>query len=238
MFHLRDGVPFEDPLNLLRRAAIKLYSIWVGMTYPFAFKGRNLSIHYRSELPRSHAHRIKLGRAVTLQKDAALYVRAPLDGKGDPVVVIDEGCVIGRRSTISAKNGVYLERDVILGSSVFIQDHSHAYSDITLAIWQHGMTEGGRIRIGQGCWIGDGAVVHCDNGELTLGRNCVVAPNSLVIRSFPACSLISGNPAHVLKQFDPVRGVWVLGLISPAPTEAVHPQPGAYLRSSTAEEDV
>lgn len=230
MFHRRDGVPFEDPLNLLRRAVIKLYSIWVSMTYPFASKGRNLSIHYGSDLPRPHARRIKLGSSLVIHKDAALKVRVPLEDEGDPVIVIDEGCVIGPRSTVSAKNCVYLERDVMLGPSVLIQDHSHAYGDVTLAIRRQGMTEGGRIRIGQGCWIGHGAVIHCDKGALTLGRNCVVAPNSLVTRSFPAYSLIAGNPAHVLRQFDPVRGVWVLGSYRPADSEAAQQQPGAQAR--------
>jgi hypothetical protein len=38
---------FRDPLELLPKGLTKLYSIWVGMTYPFASKGRNLSFHLR-----------------------------------------------------------------------------------------------------------------------------------------------------------------------------------------------
>ena len=232
MFHRRGSAPFEDPLNLLHRAVIKLYSIWVSMTYPFACSGRNLSIHYGCKLSRSHAHRIKLGGSVAIHKDVNLRVQVPLEDQGDPVLVIDEGCVIGARCTVSAKNCVYLERDVVLEPSVLIQDHTHGYRDVTLPIWQQGFaTEGGRIRIRQGCWIGHGAVIHCDVGELTLGRNCVVAPSSLVNRSFPAYSLIAGNPARVLKQFDPVKGVWVLGSSRPAYSESAQQQPGAQVRS-------
>jgi acetyltransferase-like isoleucine patch superfamily enzyme len=51
----------------------------------------------------------------------------------------------------------------------------------------------------------------CDKGELVLGRNCVVAANSLVTRSFPPHCLIAGNPARVVQQFDPVKNEWVLG---------------------------
>ncbi len=225
-FRRGNSAPSEDPLSILRRAVNKLYSIWVSKTYPFASKGANLSIDCGSDVLRSHAHRIKLGGSVTIHKDVLLRVQVPLEDEGDPVLVIDQGCVIGPRSIVSAKNGIYLERDVMLERSVLIQDHTHEYRDVTLAIWQQGTTEGGTIRIGQGCWIGHGAVIHSDVGELTLGRNCVVAPNSLVNRSFPAYSLIAGNPAYVLKQFDPVKGVWVLGSCRHADAETVQQKPG------------
>lgn len=215
------GTQLKDPLVLLRRLSIRLYSLWVSRTYPFAAVGSNLSIHYRSDLSRSHSHRIRLGRNVVLDKDMLLRVHVPLEEEGDPVLIIDDDSVVGPRSMLSAKNCIHIERDVVLEPAVLIQDHSHAYRDVRHTIRRQGVTEGGRIRIGQGCWIGQGAVIHCDQGELTLGPNCIVAPNSLVNRSFPAYSLISGNPAHVVKQFDTVKGVWVLGSSRPADSEAV-----------------
>jgi hypothetical protein len=38
-------VPIGDPLRLLPRSLIKLYSIWVSLTHPFASKGHSLSVH-------------------------------------------------------------------------------------------------------------------------------------------------------------------------------------------------
>jgi acetyltransferase-like isoleucine patch superfamily enzyme len=99
-------------------------------------------------------------------------------------------------------------------------DHSHAYEDITVPIREQGVTEGGRIRIGQGSWIGFGAAIVCPKGELTLGRNCVVGANSVVTRSFPPYSVIAGNPAKVVKQFDPVKQAWVQGSVRSAVTVA------------------
>jgi acetyltransferase-like isoleucine patch superfamily enzyme len=227
----KSGWRLEDPLNLFRRVLIELYSTWVSKTYPFASKAANLSIHYGCTLSRSHAPRIKLGASVTIQKDVILRVQAPLDEEGDPILVFDQGCVIGPRCIVSAKNGVYLGEDVVLASSVLIQDHSHAYRDVAVGIRKQGVTDGGKIRIGKGCWIGDGAVIHCDEGELTLGANCVVAPHSLVNRSFPSHSMIAGNPARVVKQFDSARGVWVLGSSRTADPENVEKQFGPAIRS-------
>lgn len=202
---------FEDPLRLLPRILNKLYSMWLDATYPFAPGGRGWSIHYTCVVKRSTAPRIKLGNHVLVLKDAYLDVIAPPEENGPPVIVIDDNCWVARRSTISAKNYIHLERDVILSPSVLIMDHSHAYENTKLPIKEQGVTEGGRIRIEQGCWIGHGAAIVCTQGELVLGRNCVVAANAVVTRSYPPYSVISGNPARVVKQFDSAKGVWVLG---------------------------
>jgi acetyltransferase-like isoleucine patch superfamily enzyme len=52
-----------------------------------------------------------------------------------------------------------------------------------------------------------------------LGRNCVVAANAVVTRSFPPYSVIFGDPARVIKQFHPVKNAWVLGSVPSAQTE-------------------
>jgi len=216
LFHRKSYVHFDDPLTLIPRALTRLYSLWVSWTYPFASKGRKLSIHYTCELHRHMAHRIQLGNSVEIAKDVWFHVEAPLQGKGSPAIIIDDNCLIARRTQISAKNYVHLERNVILSPSVLIVDSSHAYSDTERPIRDQGVTEGGRIQIGEGCWIGHGAAIVGTRGELVLGRNCVVAANSVVTRSFPAFSVISGNPARLVKQFDPVKGSWIMGSVTAA----------------------
>ena len=202
--------PFEDPLELLPRGLIKMYSIWVSLVYPFASKGRNLSIHFTSQLSRRQATRMSFGNSVTVRKDAWLNIPDE-NPTGEPAIVIDDNCHIGYSTIISAKNRIHIERDVMVAQSVLIQDHNHAYEDVTQAIADQGITRGGRILIGQGSWIGHGAAIVCNQGELVLGRNSVVAANALVTRSFPPYSVIVGNPGRLARQFDPVKGVWVGG---------------------------
>ena len=214
---------FEDPLQLLPWGLTKLNSFWVGMTYPFASKGRNVSFHYSSSVYRPRASRISLGNSVSLRKDAWLNV-ADDNPEGEPVIVIEDNCAIGSDSIISAKNLIHLERDVLVAQSVLIVDHNHAYEDLALPIVKQGITEGGRIRIGQGCWIAHGAAILCPKGELVIGRNCVVAANSVVTRSIPDYSLVAGFPARIIRQYDPETKAWRIGAARRIPVTANEPE--------------
>ena len=203
----------EDPLRLLPRSLTKLFSIWVSLTYPFASNGHNLSLHYTCDLMRSRAHRIKLGNSVQILKDAILDVVAPPGQDGEPLIVLDDNAQIGYRCLVSAKNRIHIERDVIMAQSVAIIDHGYTHENDSPLPRDQGGTPGGQIRIGQGSWIGQGAAIVCTQGDLVLGRNCVVAAKAVVTRSFPPHSVIFGNPATVIKQFDPAKNAWVLGSI-------------------------
>jgi acetyltransferase-like isoleucine patch superfamily enzyme len=200
----------EDPLSFLPWGLTQLYSWWVSLIYPFASKGRNLDVHYRSQLTRTRACRISLGNSVSLKRGAWLNV-ATEETAGEPVIVIEDSCAIGIDSIISAKNRIHLEKYVLIAQSVIIVDHNHAYEDITRPIVQQGITEGGRIRIGWGTWIGHGAAILCPKGDLTIGRNCVIAANSVVTRSIPDYSLVAGLPARIIRQYDPETKTWRMG---------------------------
>ncbi|MGB7437634.1 MAG: acyltransferase [Candidatus Acidiferrum sp.] len=153
---------------------------------------------------------MSLGNGVSLRRGAWLNVASDETG-GEPAIVIEDNCAIGADSIISAKNQIYIERDVLIAQSVLIVDHNHAYEDITVPIVDQGVTEGGRIRIGRGSWIARGAAIVCPKGELTIGRNCVVAANSVVTRSIPDYSLVAGLPARIIRQYDPGTRTWRIG---------------------------
>jgi acetyltransferase-like isoleucine patch superfamily enzyme len=202
--------PIADPLDFLPRAFVKIYSAWVKLTYPFASIGSGASFHFTSKLSRQRATRIRLGNSVSVGEHAWLNV-ATHDPAGQPTIVIDDNCVIAFGSIISAKNQVHLERDVNVAQQVLIMDHNHAYEDIDVPIIKQGITMGGTVRIGEGSWIGHGAAIVCSRGELRIGRHCVVAANSVVMRSIPDYSVVFGIPAAIIRQYDPETRIWKMG---------------------------
>ena len=205
----RDREDFYDPLWLIPRVLTKLNSVWVRAFYPFASCGHHVSLHYTCDL--HHTELMHLGNFITIHKDVWLHAHPARGERIGPALIIEDKCFIGRRSHLSAKNRICIGRGVMLSASVLIEDHHHAYTDVSMPICEQEPTEGGRIRIGEGSWIGQNAVIFCEKGELTLGRNCVVAANAVVTRSAPAYSVLSGNPARIVKQYDTAKGVWVLG---------------------------
>jgi len=209
----------EDVLTGFSRAANKLRSLWVAWTYSFASIGKDVSVHYTCDLQRSGAPYIKIGNRVMLGRE--VWLNIPNVSICDrSAIVIGDGCGIGRRSVISAKNQIHIEPNTVLGPSVLVMDHNHAFEDVTVPIGQQAMTQGGRIRIEEGCWIGFGAAIICSRGELVIGRGSVVGANSVVTHSIPAHSVAAGNPARIVKQYDPVKKAWMRARRSNLPHEA------------------
>src|ERR1035438_6829494 len=196
--------------SLLGRLVNKLHSLWMAWTYPFISVGRNFSAHYSCDLRRPTASRVKIGDSVILERDSWLNIPT-IPASMDPVILIGDHCRLGRRCVISAKNRIDIERNVIFGPSALVMDHNHSFEDVTAPISQQGVTPGGTIRIEEGSWIGYGAAVICNQGELVIGRNSVIGANSVLTRSVPPNSVVTGNPARVVKQFDHAKGQWVLG---------------------------
>ena len=211
------AVSAEDPLSLLSALLTKARTIWMQRTYPFAGFGRDVSIHYSCDIRRSAASRIRIGNSVYIASGTWLNIPEPATG-APTAIILENGCKIGRRCMISAKNRVCLEENVLFGPSVLITDHSHEFSNPDMPIHAQGLTEGGTVLIGRNCWLGHGAAVICASGELSVGRNSIVGANSVVTRSIPPFSVVIGNPAKIVRRYDPGSGEWIKSGSSPDAT--------------------
>ena len=119
-----------------------------------------------------------------------------------PIVTIGERCMIGRGSSIVGRCGISIEAEVTTGPNVYVTDHNHVYDDIDVPISRQWLNEQ-RVRVGYGSWLGAGVVVLAGSD---IGRNVVVAANSVVRGTIPDNSVVAGAPAKVVRQH--VDGAW------------------------------
>lgn len=105
---------------------------------------------------------------------------------------ISEGVYIGPQCNIGRCR---IEKNTLLGSGVHIMSGKgqHNFSDLTRPIKEQG-GKFQKVRIGQNCWIGNGAMIMAN-----IGANCIVGAGSVVLNDIPDNSIVAGNPARVIK---------------------------------------
>lgn len=106
---------------------------------------------------------------------------------------------------VASFDEIVIEGDCLFGAFVQIINGNHGYRDINRPIKEQESVSSGPIRIGRGSWVGRGA---CVLGGVTLGRNVVVGANAVVTDSVPDYCVVAGNPATVVRRYDPVSGNW------------------------------
>lgn len=120
----------------------------------------------------------------------------------DPVVSIGDRCLIGKGSGIVGHLSITIGDDVWTGHHIYITDQNHDYTDVTRPISVQSMPERA-VRIGNGSWIGHGAVVL---PGADIGEHVVIGANSVVTGVIPSYSVAVGVPARVVKRF--MDGQW------------------------------
>jgi acetyltransferase-like isoleucine patch superfamily enzyme len=117
--------------------------------------------------------------------------------------------IIGSNSLIGMSNVVIgpvtIGNDVIIAQNIVISALNHSYEDISLPIHKQSVITRPVI-IEDECWIGANSVI---TAGVTIGRHSVVAAGSVVTKDVPPLSVVAGNPARLLKQYDVAIKQWV-----------------------------
>jgi len=101
---------------------------------------------------------------------------------------------IGPFTSISASNKIKIGYGTIIAPCVCITDTDHNIGKDIDRINDAGISK--PITIGKYCWIGANSVIL---KGVTLGDGCIVGAGAIVTKSFPARSIIVGNPARLLR---------------------------------------
>lgn len=145
-----------------------------------------------------------IGEHVIIHEHSILYA-VETEGHA-PKLVIGDGCSFGRLCGIGCIGEVVIGDRVLASASVFISDSYHGYDDAKRAVIDQPMSEPERVVVGSNSFLGLGAMIL---PGVTIGEQAYVGAGAVVTSDVPARSLVVGNPARVVSEYDDSVGRWV-----------------------------
>jgi acetyltransferase-like isoleucine patch superfamily enzyme len=163
-----------------------------------------------------HPRDMALGEGVTVDDGCVLDARAAGPGGfalGDGVV-INRNCMLlakagglrlgartslGANSVIVSMSGVEVGEAVLFAGNCYLSAGIYPTHDRTRPIMDQDAVSKGPIRVGDGAWLGTGAVVL---DGVTIGRGAVVGAGAVVTKDIPDWAIVAGVPARQVGERD------------------------------------
>ena len=170
---------------------------WVRVFWnPFKHKkGKGTVIKWRTRMDVFPYNRFEVGENSLIEDFSTIN-----NAVGD--VFIGNNTLVGLSNVIIGP--VTLGDNILLAQNVVLSGLNHAFDDVTKPITQQNHTTK-LIKINDGAWIGANVVIV---PGVTIGKNAVVAAGSIVTKDVPPFTVVGGNPAKTLKQYNPNTKSW------------------------------
>lgn len=166
----------------------------------------NGSILSRPNCVQGAAH-VRIGARTRI--GAGAYIAAITSHAGDsfnPQVRIGDDIYIGSHFHLASVSRVEIGDACVLSDYVYMADVAHGLDPAAGAIMDQPLIRAGDIVLGYSTFVGYRATIL---PGVTLGQHCVVGGGSVVTKSFPEYSMVAGNPARLIKRYDPAAKAWV-----------------------------
>lgn len=184
-------------LRLLMPANEHKPRLWVRLFLnPFKHKrGKNAIIRTRTRMDVFPFNKFNIGAKSVIEDFATVN-----NGVGD--VIIGDNTIIGLGNVIIGP--ATIGNNVMLAQNIVVSGLNHGYEDIHLPPRLQKETCA-PIIISDDVWIGSNSVI---TAGVTIGKHAVIGAGSVVTKDVPDFSVAVGNPAKVIKKYNPEKGVW------------------------------
>lgn len=152
---------------------------------------------------------MKIGPGLTTGVNVRLMAEAR-HGSG-PVLRIGHHVNMNDSVHIGAIEQVVIGDHVLIASRVFISDHNHGGYHVNGGASSPEIPPVERqlsskpVRIGNNVWLGEQV---CVLPGVSIGDGAIIGASSVVTRDVPANSIAAGNPARVIRKYDPSTQTW------------------------------
>lgn len=153
-----------------------------------------------------HPECIHFGKNIGIGKYTYFLPCTEYEGvKYNPVIKIGDGCSIGIRNSFACIDRIEIGNNVLFAGYVHITDHSHGYEDISLPVKRQKLISKGPVIIEDDCWLGFETEIL---SGVHIGKHSIVAARAVVTKDVPPYSIVAGNPAKVVKQYNFENKQW------------------------------
>lgn len=117
----------------------------------------------------------------------------------NPKIIIGDNTWVGKNCSIAAIDCVEIGNNVLFAGHVHITDHSHGFEDIHKPITPQPLTSKGPVLIDDDCWLGFSCEIL---SGVHIGKHSIVAARAVVTKDVPPYTVVAGNPARIVKQYN------------------------------------
>lgn len=129
----------------------------------------------------------------TLGRRSYLGAHTVVQGEGD--IVIGNNVYVGHHCTFGSTSEISIGDNCIIANGVRFADDDHIFSRTDIPIREQGVTSS-PIAIGNDVWIGSNAVIL---RGVHIGSHAIVAAGAVVKKDVPACAIVGGVPAKLIR---------------------------------------
>lgn len=182
--------------------------------YPGLFRAAGRGVVFGRNMIIRNPHKIRLGDNVVFDDNCLLDAKGCGEGEeieiGNQVMVSRNSSIIGKYGGIAigdranigtnclfgSMGKMVIGRDTIFAANCYVGGGMYHMERTDLPVALQGSYTRGPVIIGDGCWLGAGAVVL---DGVTLGRDVVLGAGAVACGEIPDFAVAVGVPARVLR---------------------------------------
>jgi acetyltransferase-like isoleucine patch superfamily enzyme len=171
--------------------------LWVKLfVNPFVHRrGKGSLVRSRTRMDVLPFNMFSIGKGSTIEDFSTV-------NNGLGAVLIGDGTRVGMSNVLIGP--VSLGNNIIIAQNVVMSGLNHGYENPDIPPRFQPCTTA-QITIEDDCWIGANVVL---TAGVTVGKHSVVAAGAVVTKDIPPFSVAVGNPARVIKQYNPLSKEW------------------------------